>query len=242
MKQNYVLLLVILIIALVGEKVFSAAQHQEQHGKKRAGKDPAFDKKPHDSAAGSMTGEDHESSAEGTVVVFTAWGRFNSIAQYKPRIDHHVAYTSLHGYKYVIFVGEDISSTDKEMLGKGVEVIVVPGFLDRTDQSPHKRPLQTGWLKIDGFQLLLARFRAPALFFYVDMDVIFHNFQVSLSSVLRGKSQSVFVQDKQANRMFSPSHAVAIRHSPAARRFVEDWASQLPLCPHLNMEQGAWKL
>jgi hypothetical protein len=171
------------------------------------------------------------------VVVFTAWHKFDNITKYKPRIDHHIAYTKLHGYKYVIFVAIDISADDRILLGKDVDVILVPGFAERTDTRSQK-PLQTGWLKIEGFKILHSDISAPALFFYLDMDVVFYNFNVSLTSVFEGKTQSIFVQEQQAGRMFSPSHAVAIRNTPAALRFIDDWASLLPQCPHLNMEQG----
>lgn len=173
-----------------------------------------------------------------TVVVFTAWSKFKSVADYKPRVDHHVAYTKLHGFKYVIFTAMNLTSPEKALLGPDVEVIVVPGFNERTDKSSFNRQLQTGWLKVEGFQILFSRFSAPSLFFYIDMDVIFYNFQVSLASVFQQKRQSIFAQESTPGRMFWPSHAVAIRNTPVALRFVDDWASLMPGCPHLNMEQG----
>eukprot|EP00603_Paraphysomonas_imperforata_P012917 CAMPEP_0114478282 /NCGR_PEP_ID=MMETSP0104-20121206/15895_1 /TAXON_ID=37642 ORGANISM="Paraphysomonas imperforata, Strain PA2" /NCGR_SAMPLE_ID=MMETSP0104 /ASSEMBLY_ACC=CAM_ASM_000202 /LENGTH=218 /DNA_ID=CAMNT_0001653449 /DNA_START=112 /DNA_END=766 /DNA_ORIENTATION=+ len=149
------------------------------------------------------------SSEEGSVIIFTAWGKFKNLSHYKPRIDHHVAYTKRHGYKYVIL----LATADNALLGGDVEFIEVPGFLDRKDHSPYRRVLQTGWLKVDAFQVLLSRYSAPSLFFYVDMDVVFYNFGVPLTSVFHGKTQSIFAQESTPGRMFSPSHAVAIRHS-----------------------------
>ena len=179
--------------------------------------------------------DDAKTSAN-PVVVFTAWHSFKNVTHYKPRIDHHVAYTKRHGYKYVIFVAVDITADQKTILGNDVQVILVPGFVDRRDMQSVRKPLSTGWLKIEGFKILFKDISAPALFFYLDMDVIFHNFNVPLSRVFEGKPQSIFVQD--AGRMFAPSHAVPIRHTPEALRFIEDWASLMPGCPNLNMEQG----
>lgn len=131
-----------------------------------------------------------------------------------------------------------MTDEEKAELGSNVRVINVPGFAGRNDMQVRRLPLQTGWLKIEGFKILFSEFKSPALFFYIDMDVIFHNFIVPLSSVFVDKPQSIFAQDKLADRMFAPSHAVAVRHTPVAMRFVDDWASLLPYCPHLNMEQG----
>jgi hypothetical protein len=180
-----------------------------------------------------------ETLSNSSVIIFTAWSKFApNISKFKPRIDHHVAYATSHGYKYVIFVAEDIPPADKKKLGIGAQVVVVPHFTGRTDMSPRLRPLQTGWLKVEAFKMLFSLFNAPALFFYIDMDVIFYNFQVPLLSVFRDRPQSVFVQEQNPGRMFMPSHAVAIRHTPMALDFVKDWAGLLPVCPHLNMEQG----
>jgi hypothetical protein len=160
------------------------------------------------------------------VVVFTAWHKFKNISKFQPRIAHHVAYTKLHGYKYVIFVAVDMTAHEKALLGRDVEVILVPGFAERRDVQKDRKPLQTGWLKIEGFKVLHTLSTStrggggkPSLFFYLERDVFFHNFKVSLTSVFVDKPQSIFVQDKQADRMFSPSHAVAIRNTPEGLSF-----------------------
>lgn len=174
--------------------------------------------------------------SQSPVVVFSAWHTFKNLTQFKPRIDHHVAYTKRHSYTYIIFVVVDMTTEQKAELGDDVHIVQVPGFENRTDMQTLQKPLQTGWLKVEGFKILFNSFKPPTLFFYIDMDVVFHNFNVPISSVFADMQQSIFVQD--VGRMFAPSHAVPLRHSPAALRFVEDWANLMPGCPHLNMEQG----
>ena len=225
------------VAKVVGEPVYAAATEENEYNySNRAFYEPKEYDMAHEIKR--QSGVETLSQTTSSVIVFTAWYELRNMSHYKARIDHHQEYTKLYGYEYIIFVAVEISAVNRALLGDDVTVITVPEFAGRRDFQDPPKSLSPGWLKVEAFRILCKLFQKPILFFYIDMDVAFHNFGVAITDIFSNKSQSIFVQDKVSSRIFTPSHAVAIRNSPIARRFLHDWASLVVDCPAINMEQG----
>jgi hypothetical protein len=170
-----------------------------------------------------------------SVLIFTSWDyRFKAVID--KRLRHHKAYANRHGYAYRIYVpaGHEykVNKTDVD-----VAAVTIPPVAVGTNY-------RAGWFKVFVY-LELLKSNAYDYLFYLDVDVVFHNFEWPILDVLKGYDQSIFLQlsqpadPKGVMNMQTSSHVVILRNTDASRTFVQKWFEMKTPCPEINMEMGA---
>jgi hypothetical protein len=166
-----------------------------------------------------------------TVLIFTAWKSARNIERFRKRIMHHKDYADRYGYKYAVYVTGNDTSIDKN-----IDVIHSNNWVK--DHSP-------GWLKVFAFQQFFDTYPDIDYFFYIDMDVLFYNFALPVTDVLKGKQQSIFLStslpdlSSDGRSVLTPSHSLIIKNNIVSREFVRLWLTSWNQYPSINMEQGA---
>lgn len=166
------------------------------------------------------------------VIVFTAWNFFSE-KQFGHRLDNHQEYAQQHGYEYVMFVDSLNSLGEAPPSHRNVKFIEM-------DQSAGWH----GWLKVIAFKNAFEIYPDAKLYFYIDMDCLFHNIMTPLKDFVINKPQSIFLQlNGLGMPIIAPtmtqSQSILLKNNPISREFVKKWEETREICPNINLEQGA---
>lgn len=166
-----------------------------------------------------------------TVLIFTVWSNLKNLEKFRTRILHHKQYADRHGYEYTFYVTGNNTCYDKDFK-------ITCGQILKQKFSP-------GWLKVFAFKHFFDAYPYIDYFFYIDMDVLFYNFALPITEVLKWHKQSIFlatsVPDLSIERrsVLTPSHSLILKNNNISRHFVDLWLTSWNRYPSINMEQGA---
>ena len=145
---------------------------------------------------------------------FTVMSAWSSDALPVQALMNHAQYATRHGYEYYVHWLKTMGETGM----KG---------------------LDPGWVKVDGFRVLLSRDRPPDYIFYLDADSQFVRGDVRLEELVDPAERwSVYAQEFYSS--LAPSDGMLVRGDEFGRRFVDDWWRKRHTCASHNREQGAY--